>query len=99
MKPDTIIVGIIIILTFITCILFVLFGQITVRKLRKNPETKNHLGVQFVHGWINRRSIGDGINRGQTRSIGDRPRLIKRSIAHAFNLSAEKESLSLIQEK
>ncbi len=36
---------------FITCFLFILFGLITVRKLRKNPATKNHLGVQFVHGW------------------------------------------------
>ncbi len=32
-------------------ILFVLFGQITVRKLRKNPETKSHLGLEFVSGW------------------------------------------------
>ncbi|WP_102797673.1 hypothetical protein [Bowmanella denitrificans] len=36
---------------FITCILFVLFGQITVRKLRKNPQTKDQLGVEFASGW------------------------------------------------
>ncbi len=35
----------------ITCILFVIFGQITVRKLRKNPETKQALGIEFASGW------------------------------------------------
>ena len=28
-----------------------MFGQITVRKLRKNPETKNALGTEFASGW------------------------------------------------
>lgn len=32
-------------------ILYVLFGQITVRKLRKNPKTKAALGVEFASGW------------------------------------------------
>jgi hypothetical protein len=32
-------------------IFFVIFGQITVRKLRKNPETQDALGIQFVSGW------------------------------------------------
>lgn len=36
---------------FLTMILYVAFGQITVRKLRKNPETKNSLGVEFASGW------------------------------------------------
>ncbi len=36
---------------FIGCILFVIFGQITVRKLRKNPETKYSLGIGFASGW------------------------------------------------
>ncbi|GGB01939.1 hypothetical protein [Agarivorans gilvus] len=36
---------------FFACILYVLFGQITVRKLRKNPETKGQLGVEFFSGW------------------------------------------------
>ena len=36
---------------FFTAILYVAFGQITVRKLRKNPETKNSLGIEFVSGW------------------------------------------------
>jgi len=34
----------------IAMILFVLFGQITVRKLRKNPNTKYDLGMEFVSG-------------------------------------------------
>ena len=36
---------------FFACILYVLFGQITVRKLRKNPQTKDQLGVEFASGW------------------------------------------------
>ena len=39
------------VLAFFACILYVLFGQITVRKLRKNPETKENLGVEFFSGW------------------------------------------------
>ena len=35
----------------IAWILFVIFGQVTVRKLRKNPETKDVLGIEFVSGW------------------------------------------------
>jgi hypothetical protein len=36
---------------FISCILMVVFGQLTVRKLRKNPNTKGRLGVEFVSGY------------------------------------------------
>ncbi len=36
---------------FFSAVLYVAFGQITVRKLRKNPETKNELGMEFVSGW------------------------------------------------
>jgi len=36
---------------FIALILFVIFGQTTVRKLRKNPETTNELGMEFASGW------------------------------------------------
>lgn len=39
------------IVCFVDLILFVLFGQITVRKLRKNPATKDKLGVEFTNGW------------------------------------------------
>ncbi len=45
------IIGILIAIIFVVMILYVLFGQITVRKLRKNPETKNELGMEFVSGW------------------------------------------------
>ncbi|WDE02918.1 hypothetical protein SG34_015865 [Thalassomonas viridans] len=38
-------------LMFWVCILYVLFGQITVRKLRKNPKTKDALGMEYVSGW------------------------------------------------
>lgn len=38
-------------LALIACVLFVLFGQISVRKLRKNPEAKNALGVELASGW------------------------------------------------
>ena len=30
---------------------YVVFGQVTVRKLRKNPDTKEALGVEFASGW------------------------------------------------
>ncbi|VAX02821.1 hypothetical protein MNBD_GAMMA19-2072, partial [hydrothermal vent metagenome] len=36
---------------FIRCISFVIFGQITIRKLRKNLETKHNLGIEFASGW------------------------------------------------
>lgn len=36
---------------FIAMILFVLFGEMTVRKLRKNPATKDVLGIEFASGW------------------------------------------------
>ncbi len=36
---------------FIGCVLFVIFGQVTVRKLRKNPETRHELGIEFASGW------------------------------------------------
>lgn len=43
--------GFVAIFMFISCILYVAFGQITVRKLRKNPKTKDVLGVEFASGW------------------------------------------------
>ncbi len=39
------------VVAFIGCILFVIFGLVTVRKLRKNPETKHALGIEFASGW------------------------------------------------
>ena len=41
---------IIIIGLIISGILFVLFGEVTVRRLRKNQQTKDVLGVEFVSG-------------------------------------------------
>lgn len=38
-------------LCLIASILYIAFGQITVRKLRKNPDTKHSLGVVFASGW------------------------------------------------
>lgn len=37
--------------TFITCILYIAFGQITVRKLRKIPATRDVLGAELASGW------------------------------------------------
>ena len=51
MSLGTTLFGIIVILIIFTGILFVLFGQITVRKLRKKPEVKESLGASFVSGW------------------------------------------------
>jgi len=46
----------------LACVLYVLFGQITVRKLRKNPKTKEALGFEYVSGW-------DIINVAQALSL------------------------------
>ncbi len=44
------ILSVILAVIFISAILFVIFGQVTVRKLRKNPETKQVLGIEFASG-------------------------------------------------
>ncbi|MBN8430380.1 hypothetical protein JF535_05875 [Microbulbifer salipaludis] len=36
---------------FFSLFLYVVFGQVTVRKLRKNPETRSDLGLEFASGW------------------------------------------------
>ncbi len=51
MSSTETVVGVLIAVIFVVMILYVLLGQITVRKLRKNPETKNELGMEFVSGW------------------------------------------------
>ncbi len=51
MSLISIIIGILIAIVFVVMVLYVAFGQITVRKLRKNPETKNELGMEFISGW------------------------------------------------
>ena len=70
MKLITILVGILITLVFVTAIIFVVFGQITVRKLRKNPQTKDQLGIEFVSGW-------DIVNVAQALAI---PRILIRKL-------------------
>ncbi|WDE07202.1 hypothetical protein SG34_010080 [Thalassomonas viridans] len=51
MSSATLSLGIILCCAIISWILFILFGQLTVRKLRKNPETKHELGIELVSGW------------------------------------------------
>jgi len=51
MSTTTIIVLFIIISSMVSGILYVAFGQITVRKLRKNPKTRDFLGVEYASGW------------------------------------------------
>ncbi len=35
----------------LAALLFVIFGQVTVRKLRKNPKTREKLGLELASGW------------------------------------------------
>ena len=51
MSLFSILLGIAAVFVFIACILYVIFGQVTVQKLRKNPETRDKLGFEFVSGW------------------------------------------------
>ncbi|WP_193049948.1 hypothetical protein [Pseudoalteromonas undina] len=44
-------VAILIMSSIISGILYVAFGQMTVRKLRKNPKTKDILGLEVISGW------------------------------------------------
>jgi len=37
--------------SFVAAILFLAFSWTTVRKLKKNPETKDALGFEYVSGW------------------------------------------------
>lgn len=51
MELELMLFGIIISAIILAAMLYVAFGQITVRKLRKNPATKDALGLEFVSGW------------------------------------------------
>lgn len=51
-------------------ILFVIFGQITVKKLRKTPGARDSLGVEFANGW-------DILNVAQSLSL---PKIIAEKI-------------------
>jgi len=69
----------------LSLILCVLFGQLTVKRLRKNPETKNLLGVEFASGW-------DIFNAAQALAL---PRFITRKLAESpmANFSANRDVL------
>ena len=54
-------------------ILYIIFGQISARKLRNNPETKDALGIEFISGW-------DIINVAQALSI---PKAWGRKLSHS----------------
>ncbi|WP_320042061.1 hypothetical protein [uncultured Desulfobacter sp.] len=54
-------------------ILYVVFGQLTVKKLRRNPNTKNVLGVEFASGW-------DIYNVAQALSL---PKLLLRRLENS----------------
>jgi hypothetical protein len=56
-------------------ILLVVLGQKTVRKLRKNPETKNALGIEFLLGG------GDIVNVSFAFGI---PRRLNRKVIPEF---------------
>ena len=43
--------GIVFCFMLVAAILYVVFGQVTVRKLRKNPKTKDALGLEYASGW------------------------------------------------
>lgn len=51
MDLETKLFGIVFIFMLLACITFVAFGQVTVRKLRKNPESRDSLGSEFASGW------------------------------------------------
>ncbi len=62
MSLSAAILGILILAVLFVMTFFVMFGQITVRKLRKNPETKQELGIELISGW-------DIINVAQSLAI------------------------------
>ncbi|NOY73790.1 MAG: hypothetical protein GXP14_15735 [Gammaproteobacteria bacterium] len=68
------ILSVILAVTLVAWILFVLFGQITVRRLRKNPETKDSLGINLASGW-------DILNVAQALTL---PKDITRRINNNF---------------
>jgi hypothetical protein len=47
----TLLIGLALLCAILAGIFFVIFGEVTVRKLRKAPETKDLLGMEFVSGW------------------------------------------------
>ena len=65
MQLSVIILGVLLIGALGSMILFNVFGQVTVKKLRKNPQTKSELGMELLSGW-------DIINVAQALSLPTR---------------------------
>ncbi len=74
MNTATILTGFIILFSVVVCVLYILFGQITVRRLRKNPQTREALGFEFVSGW-------DIINAAQALSL---PKPLMRKLENSL---------------
>ncbi|MCG6202503.1 hypothetical protein [Psychromonas antarctica] len=51
MNNKELFVGLLIFSAIIVGVLYVAFGQLTVKKLRKNPKTKSALGLEYASGW------------------------------------------------
>jgi hypothetical protein len=51
MTDRAVYVGILIAAALIVSILYIAFGQLTVKRLRKNSKTKDALGLEYVSGW------------------------------------------------
>ncbi len=51
MSTPSILFGITLLTCMFSLVMCVIFGQVTVRKLRKNPQTKDALGMGFISGW------------------------------------------------
>jgi hypothetical protein len=83
MKPDTLFSMVILLAVILDSIIFVAFGQKTVRKLRKNPNTKEALGVAFMSGWdIFNVTIAFGFPRKMNR-------LLRKTVFAPFNADAD----------
>ncbi len=72
--------GIVFFFMFISMILYIIFGQVTVRKLRKTLETKHELGIEFASGW-------DIINAAQALSL---PKFLQKRVKNkAFHANPD----------
>ncbi|MGR5154711.1 hypothetical protein [Photobacterium swingsii] len=59
---ESLIFSVLLLNSFICMVLYIAFGQITVRKLRRNKNTKDSLGIEYASGW-------DIINVAQALSL------------------------------
>ena len=83
MRSDTISFVLILSVVIIDSILFVMFGQKTVSKLRKNPDTKDALGGEFMSG---RDIFNITIALGFPRELN---RILKKSAFAPFNADVD----------